>query len=134
VTWFFLYESVSLSLENVDQMHGEPGLKPWRSKEWTPPGYHTRMKRDEGYWTRRKEATSSAGGVTAGLGGGYDEADVDVDVDDRTTAVPSGRPSRAVEHEDGGVGTGAGKRSSKHSAGAEAEEEWREKATGRETV
>jgi hypothetical protein len=29
IVWFFLYETVGLSLENVDQMYSQPELKPW---------------------------------------------------------------------------------------------------------
>lgn len=28
-------------------MYGEPGLKPWKSKSWLPPGYSSRDDRDE---------------------------------------------------------------------------------------
>ena len=86
LTWFFLYESVSLSLENVDLMYGQPDLKPWTSRKWMPPGYVTRLKRDDDFFRRR---------ASAAAGKGTD------DMDDRTTAVPSGRPSRAVD--DGGM-------------------------------
>jgi SP family sugar:H+ symporter-like MFS transporter len=79
VVYFFLYESVSLSLENVDAMYSQPQLKPWTSKKWMPEGYLTRMQRDDEFFRRRA---------------GYNN---DGD-DDRTTAVPSsGRPSRAVD-------------------------------------
>lgn len=47
ITYFFLYESAGLTLENVDIMYGEPGLKPWKSKSWLPPGYSSRDDRDE---------------------------------------------------------------------------------------
>jgi len=47
--WFFLYESRTLSLENVDRMYGEPGLKAWQSSKWTPPGYITRKQRDDSH-------------------------------------------------------------------------------------
>ncbi|KAK4235444.1 putative Low-affinity glucose transporter [Achaetomium macrosporum] len=71
VVYFFLYESVSLSLENVDAMYGQPQLKAWTSHRWMPEGYVTRMQRDEGYF-RRHGASAHAG-----------------DIDDRSTAVPS---------------------------------------------
>lgn len=83
VTYFFLYESVSLSLENVDAMYGQPQLKPWTSRKWIPGGYLTRMERDDTFFRRR---------VDVGDVGKSEE-----DLDDRTTAVPSGRPSRAVD-------------------------------------
>jgi len=69
LVWFFLYESVSLSLENVDLMYSQDHLKPWTSSKWKPPGYITRMKRDDEYFRH-------------------------MDEDDDRTHVPSGRPSR----------------------------------------
>lgn len=74
VVYFFLYESVSLSLENVDYMYSLPDLKPWSSSKWIPDGYITRMKRDDAYFARQAE-------------------------DDERTQVASGRPSRAVDDE-----------------------------------
>ncbi|KAF5229982.1 hypothetical protein FANTH_14029 [Fusarium anthophilum] len=47
LVWFFLFESRKLSLENVDLMYGQKGLKPWNSHRWVPPGYITRDQRDE---------------------------------------------------------------------------------------
>lgn len=82
LVWFFLYESVSLSLENVDLMYSQPSVKPWASRKWMPPGYITRMQRDEEYFHHR-----------AGHASGVE------DLDGRTTAVTSGRPSRAVDEE-----------------------------------
>jgi SP family sugar:H+ symporter-like MFS transporter len=87
VVYFFLYESVSLSLENVDAMYAQPHLKPWTSHKWVPEGYLTRLRRDEAYYSQRRHGHHG--------GGGGD------DVDDRTTAVPSGRPSRAVDEHSG---------------------------------
>ncbi|KAF7553238.1 hypothetical protein G7Z17_g3776 [Cylindrodendrum hubeiense] len=49
ITWFFLYETRTLSLENIDQMYSHPDLKAWNSAKWTPPGYKTRKERDEAY-------------------------------------------------------------------------------------
>ncbi|KAK7421989.1 hexose transporter hxt5 [Neonectria magnoliae] len=49
ITWFFLYETRTLSLENIDQMYSHPDLKAWNSAKWTPPGYITRKERDEAY-------------------------------------------------------------------------------------
>jgi len=46
IVWFFLYETVGLSLENVDQMYSQPQLKPWTSHKWVPAGYITRKQRD----------------------------------------------------------------------------------------
>jgi SP family sugar:H+ symporter-like MFS transporter len=47
LVWFMLYESATLSLENVDQMYGQPNLKPWHSHKWVPEGYTTRKIRDQ---------------------------------------------------------------------------------------
>jgi SP family sugar:H+ symporter-like MFS transporter len=102
VTYFFLYESVSLSLENVDAMYGQPGLKPWTSRKWTPEGYVTRLQRDEDFFRQRAAYPH------------HDE-------DDGATAVPSGRPSRAAagaaeddmekKRSDGSSGGGFGRES-----------------------
>jgi SP family sugar:H+ symporter-like MFS transporter len=35
-TYFFLYESSGISLEMIDAMYSEPGLKPWQSGKWAP--------------------------------------------------------------------------------------------------
>lgn len=48
ITWFFLYESRTLSLEHVDLMYAQPDIKPWTSHKWVPPGYITRRKRNTG--------------------------------------------------------------------------------------
>ncbi|EOR00422.1 Hexose transporter 2 [Wallemia ichthyophaga EXF-994] len=40
--YFFLYETAGLSLEAVDEMYSTDGLKPWKSRAWTPPGYENR--------------------------------------------------------------------------------------------
>lgn len=48
--WFFCYESKGLSLEAVDTMYSERGLKPWHSAKWVPAGYTDRKNRDEQYW------------------------------------------------------------------------------------
>lgn len=50
LVYFFLFESRTLSLENVDLMYGQPDLKPRTSKNWVPPGYITRMERDERFF------------------------------------------------------------------------------------
>ncbi|KAF4972877.1 hypothetical protein FSARC_648 [Fusarium sarcochroum] len=49
VTYFFLYESKTLSLEHIDMMYCLPDLKAWESAKWAPPGYVTREKKDESY-------------------------------------------------------------------------------------
>jgi SP family sugar:H+ symporter-like MFS transporter len=47
VVWLFLYESSLLSLESVDIMYSIQDLSPWESAHWVPPGYLTRLTRDE---------------------------------------------------------------------------------------
>lgn len=47
LVWFFLYESRTLSLENVDLMYSQKELKPWTSHKWVPPGYISREQRDD---------------------------------------------------------------------------------------
>jgi SP family sugar:H+ symporter-like MFS transporter len=91
--YFFLSESVSLSLENVDKMYSQPELKPWTSHKWVPEGYITRMQRDEAYFHRHGRGDAGSG-------------------DDGETAVGSGRPSGAEKkgsgdlgHANGGFGT-----------------------------
>ncbi|KAH7026551.1 high-affinity glucose transporter ght2 [Microdochium trichocladiopsis] len=44
LVWFFLYESVGLSLEHVDMMYSDPKIGPMSSSKWVPEG-----------WTSRKE-------------------------------------------------------------------------------
>lgn len=60
LVWFFLYESRTLSLENVDTMYGQAGLKPWNSSKWVPPGYVTRKQRDENHMRRVSASHSRA--------------------------------------------------------------------------
>lgn len=61
VVYFFLYESVSLSLENVDAMYGQPHVRPWTSHKWLPEGYLTRMKRDEDFFKTRTNSSRGPG-------------------------------------------------------------------------
>jgi SP family sugar:H+ symporter-like MFS transporter len=65
VVYFFLYESRTLSLENVDMMYGIEGLKPWNSTHWVPPGYVTRKQRDEAAF-RKMSHSGGAGGPLVG--------------------------------------------------------------------
>jgi SP family sugar:H+ symporter-like MFS transporter len=65
VVYFFLYESKSLSLENVDAMYSEPALKAWKSKGWVPPGYIDRKTRDQTYF---QQTTSTVDDGVGGLG------------------------------------------------------------------
>lgn len=60
LVWFFLYESRTLSLENVDLMYGQENLKPWNSHKWVPPGYITRKERDESHF-RHMSVSGPAG-------------------------------------------------------------------------
>ena len=53
ITYFFLYETKSLSLENIDTMYSDMSLKAWQSKKWVPAGYIDRNTRDTEYWERR---------------------------------------------------------------------------------
>lgn len=64
LVWFFLYESRTLSLENVDLMYGQEDLKPWTSHKWVPPGYINRKERDETHF--RNMSVSGAAGVNGG--------------------------------------------------------------------
>ncbi|KAH9891441.1 general substrate transporter [Xylariomycetidae sp. FL2044] len=62
IVWFFLYESVGLSLEHVNEMYSEPKLRPWASRKWVPPGYVTRNQRQDG-----GDDGSSGSGHSGGL-------------------------------------------------------------------
>ena len=53
LVWFFLYETRTLSLENVDKMYSTPGLKPWTSHQWVPEGYIDRKTRMDKFGDRR---------------------------------------------------------------------------------
>ena len=66
LVWFFLYESRTLSLENVDLMYGDPTIKAYNSSKWVPPGYVTRKIRDDEYFRRRSVAGPSG---LRGIGG-----------------------------------------------------------------
>lgn len=50
MTYFFLFETRTLSLENIDLMYRTPELKAWSSAKWAPPGYINRTERDEAYF------------------------------------------------------------------------------------
>ncbi|KAI6785489.1 High-affinity fructose transporter-like protein [Emericellopsis cladophorae] len=66
LVWFFLYESRTLSLENVDLMYGQKGLKPWTSHKWVPPGYVTRMERDTSAFRNMSVSGQNGNGHMAG--------------------------------------------------------------------
>ncbi|KAJ9113075.1 hypothetical protein QFC20_001962 [Naganishia adeliensis] len=42
--YFFLFESSKISLEMIDRMYSEPGLKAWKSGRWAPEGYVDRKQ------------------------------------------------------------------------------------------
>lgn len=44
IAFFFVYESVDLSLEHVDDMYCDPNCKPWTSVSWVPAGYSSRSE------------------------------------------------------------------------------------------
>ncbi|KAJ4386073.1 hexose transporter hxt5 [Gnomoniopsis smithogilvyi] len=48
IVWCFLYESATLSLENVDAMYSDPDVRAWTSAKWAPPGYLNRKQRNGG--------------------------------------------------------------------------------------
>lgn len=56
-----------LSLEHVDLMYSQHGLKPWNSSKWVPPGYITRRLRDD---ARSPLETSSTDREKSGSDGG----------------------------------------------------------------
>lgn len=60
MVYFFLYESKSLALEQVDVMYGQKDLKPWHSKNWMPDGYIDRNTRDPEFWARRASLDQKA--------------------------------------------------------------------------
>ncbi|PKS09150.1 hypothetical protein jhhlp_003764 [Lomentospora prolificans] len=75
VVWFFLYESVSLSLENVDLMYSDPSVKPWKSRSWVPPGYISRAQKDESEKGAEVRHDSDArGGSSGSENAGLDES------------------------------------------------------------
>lgn len=62
LVWLYLYESSLLSLESVDTMYGIRGLAPWESSGWVPPGYVTRLQRDEKNFRGMNVSAASASG------------------------------------------------------------------------
>jgi SP family sugar:H+ symporter-like MFS transporter len=63
LTYFFLYETKALSLENVDAMYSDMSIKPWKSDKWVPAGYIDRNTRDETYWQRRPSVLDDRKGL-----------------------------------------------------------------------
>ena len=64
VVWLFLYESSLLSLENVDIMYSIQDLSPWKSAQWVPPGYLTRLTRDEQHFRGLNLPAADKSGLT----------------------------------------------------------------------
>merc|ERR1712149_110961 len=56
LAYFFLFETKSLSLENVDKMYSDKSLKAWQSTKWLPEGYVSRSERDPTYFERRRSS------------------------------------------------------------------------------
>lgn len=77
LVWFFLFETRMLSLENVDKMYSQPGLKAWHSSKWIPEGYVTReLKAEKGLQgsrfsndTLRVDGEAGQGGAKGGAVG-----------------------------------------------------------------
>ncbi|CCG80860.1 putative MFS monosaccharide transporter [Taphrina deformans PYCC 5710] len=44
VVYFFLYETRGLTLEQIDEMYGTEGLKPWKSSSWEPTDHEILYK------------------------------------------------------------------------------------------
>ncbi|PVH94966.1 general substrate transporter [Periconia macrospinosa] len=70
--YFFLYETKSLSLENVDAMYSDPTIKATTSKKWVPAGYIDRNTRDHSYFQQRGSAVDDNSTKISGEKGVYD--------------------------------------------------------------
>jgi len=57
LVWFFLYESVGLSLEHVDMMYSDPKIGAISSSKWVPEGWASR---------KEKRRDSAPNGATSG--------------------------------------------------------------------
>ena len=42
VVYFFVYETANLDLEAIQDMFGDPSVKPWNSHKWVPAGCTSR--------------------------------------------------------------------------------------------
>jgi len=62
LAYFFLFETKSLSLENVDKMYSDKSLKAWQSTKWMPEGYISRNERDPAYFERRRSSVMQGEG------------------------------------------------------------------------
>lgn len=49
LVYFFLFETKSLSLENVDAMYSDPTCNAMKSSKWVPIGYTDRNHRDDNF-------------------------------------------------------------------------------------
>ncbi|KAI7162487.1 general substrate transporter [Hortaea werneckii] len=62
LAYLFLFETKSLSLENVDKMYSDKSLKAWHSTKWLPEGYVSRGERDPTYFERRRSSVMQGEG------------------------------------------------------------------------
>ncbi|RMZ27271.1 hypothetical protein D0859_08669 [Hortaea werneckii] len=62
LAYLFLFETKSLSLENVDKMYSDKSLKAWNSTKWVPEGYINRNERDPAYFERRRSSAMQGEG------------------------------------------------------------------------
>jgi len=65
IVYFFVFETKSLSLENVDIMYSDPSISARTSKKWIPAGYISRNERDDTYWERRHSAVGATGAAAS---------------------------------------------------------------------
>ena len=65
IVYFFVFETKSLSLENVDIMYSDPSISARTSKKWVPAGYISRNERDDTYWERRHSAVGATGAAAS---------------------------------------------------------------------
>jgi SP family sugar:H+ symporter-like MFS transporter len=63
VVYFFVFETKSLTLESVNDMYMDLGVKAISSKSWVPAGYVDRNTRDESYWHRRPSILDERAGA-----------------------------------------------------------------------
>lgn len=72
VTYFFLYETKALSLENVDAMYSDPSVKAFNSKKWIPAGYIDRNTRDHTFFEGKSTGLDNSSGVIGEKAGVHD--------------------------------------------------------------